>query len=145
MTDPSDVERSTDAYTICRPERPLNTLPKYVAPRTLSGPLEWSGAELLGEDIPKAVAAHKQEDGKDLHVVRSSGLMHTLIEHDLVDEFRLMIDPVIVGGRKQAFRDDRVLRSLRLVEGQVTTTGAYLATYALEDRSSGAGPSRRWC
>jgi len=62
-----------------------------------------------------------------------------------VDEFRLMIDPVIVGGGKQAFHDDGVLRSRPLVEGQVTTTGAYLATYAVEERSSGAGPSRRWC
>jgi dihydrofolate reductase len=44
------------------------------------------------------VAALKQEDGKDLHVVGSSELMHALVEHDLVDEFRLMIDPVVVGG-----------------------------------------------
>lgn len=60
--------------------------------------------------------------------------MHSLVEHDLVDEFRLMIDPVIVGGGKRVFRDDGVLRSLRLVEGQVTTTGAFLATYAMKEK-----------
>lgn len=109
---------------------PLNALPKYVASTTLSEPLEWSGSKLLGEDIPKAVAALKQEDGKDIHVVGSSELMHTLIEHDLVDEFRLMIDPIVVGGGKRLFRDDGLLRSLRLIEGQLTTTGAIIATYA---------------
>jgi riboflavin biosynthesis pyrimidine reductase len=57
-------------------------------------------------------------------------LAQTLTEHDLVDEFRLMIDPVVVGGGKHLFRDDGVLRPLRLIEGQVTTTGAFLATYA---------------
>lgn len=113
---------------------PLNTLPKYVASRTLSEPLEWSGSSLLGDDIAKAVAALKQEDGRDLHVVGSSDLMQTLVEHDLVDEFRLMIDPVVVGGGKRVFRDDGVLRALRLVEGQTTTTGAFLATYAMKEK-----------
>jgi riboflavin biosynthesis pyrimidine reductase len=54
----------------------------------------------------------------------------TLIEHDLVDEFRLMIDPLVVGGGKRIFPDDGVLRPLRLVESQVTTTGSILATYS---------------
>ena len=109
-------------------------MPKYVASRTLNEPLEWSGSSLLGDDIPKAVAALKQEDGRDLHVVGSSELMQTLVEHDLVDELRLMIDPVVVGGGKRVFRDDGVLRSLRLVEGQTTTTGAFLATYAMKEK-----------
>lgn len=113
---------------------PLNALPKYVASRTLSEPLDWSGSRLLGDDTPKAVAALKQEDGKDLHVVGSSELMHALVEHDLVDEFRLMIDPVVVGGGKRVFRDDGALRSLRFVEGKVTMTGAFLATYAMKEK-----------
>ena len=56
--------------------------------------------------------------------------MRTLIEHNLVDEFRLMIDPIVVGGGKRLFRDDRALKKLRLGDSQVTTTGAILATYA---------------
>jgi dihydrofolate reductase len=63
-------------------------------------------------------------------VIGSTKLTHTLIEHDLVDEFRLMIDPLVVGGGKRFLRDDGVVRPLRLVDSQVTTTGAILATYA---------------
>jgi dihydrofolate reductase len=57
-------------------------------------------------------------------------LVRTLIEHDLVDELRLMIDPVMLGGGKRIFRDDGSLRQLRLVDGQVTGTGTILARYA---------------
>jgi dihydrofolate reductase len=110
--------------------QPLNTLPKYVASTTLIEPLEWENSTVLRGDVPKAVAALKQEDGDDLHVIGSSELVQTLIEHDLVDEFRAMIDPLVVGGGKRIFRDDGVLRPLRLVDGQVTTTGAIIATYA---------------
>jgi dihydrofolate reductase len=87
--------------------------------------------------VAEAVAALKQEDGADLHVIGSTQLVQTLIEHDLVDEFRLMIDPVVVGGGKRIFGDDGVLRPLQLVDGQVTTTGTILATYAPEHRNEG--------
>ena len=75
----------------------------------------------------------KQEEGPDLHVIGSTELVQTLIEHDLVDQLRLMIDPLVVGGGKSIFRDDGMLRPLRLVEGKLTTTGALLATYAPAD------------
>jgi dihydrofolate reductase len=109
--------------------RPLNTLPKYVASRTLAEPLEWQNSTLLQGDVAEAVAALKQEDGEDLHVIGSAEFVQTLIEHDLVDEFRVMIDPVVVGGGKRFFPDDGALRSLRLLGSQVTTTGAIIATY----------------
>lgn len=76
------------------------------------------------------MAALKQEDGQDLHVIGSSEVVQTLVEHGLVDEFRVMIDPVVVGGGKRLFHDDGALRRLRLVDSQVTTTGAIIATYA---------------
>lgn len=60
----------------------------------------------------------------------STRLVGTLLEHDLVDEFRLMIDPVLLGGGKRVFVDDGQLRPFRLVDSQVATTGAILATYA---------------
>jgi len=109
---------------------PLNAKPKYVASRTLTEPLEWENSTLLEGDLAQAVAALKQEDDGDVHVIGSTQLVQTLIEHDLVDELRLMIDPVLLGGGKSIFRDDGALRPLRLVEGQVTSTGAILATYA---------------
>jgi len=109
---------------------PLNTKPKYVASTTLAEPLAWQNSTLLHGDVAEAVAALKQEDGADLHMIGSTELVQVLIEHGLVDEFRLMIDPVTLGGGKRIFRDDGSLRPLRLVNSEVTTTGAILATYA---------------
>ncbi len=109
--------------------QPLNTLPKYVATTTLSEPLDWQNSKVLQGDLADAVARLKQEEGADLQVIGSSELVHALTEDRLVDEFRLMIDPVVVGGGKRLFRDDGVLRSLSLVDSQPTTTGAILATY----------------
>jgi dihydrofolate reductase len=57
-------------------------------------------------------------------------LVQSLVDHGLVDEFRVMIDPLVVGGGKRVFGDDGVLRPLRLVDSRVTATGAILATYA---------------
>jgi dihydrofolate reductase len=109
---------------------PLNTKPKYVASTTLDEPLGWQNATLLRGDVADAVAALKQEVGDDIHVIGSTRLVQTLTEHDLVDEFRIMIDPLLLGGGRRLFRDDGTLRPLRLVDSQVTTTGAILATYA---------------
>jgi dihydrofolate reductase len=113
---------------------PLNSKPKYVASRTLAEPLAWQNSTVLQGDVADAVAALKREDGRedgeDLHVIGSSQLVQTLVERDLVDEFQVMIDPVVVGGGKRLFRDDGVRRPLRLVDSQVTTTGVIIATYA---------------
>ena len=110
--------------------QPLNTKPKYVASRTLTEPLGWQNSTVLEGDVAEAVVALKQEDGGDLLVIGSTQLVQKLIEHALVDEFRVMIDPLVVGGGKRIFRDDGVLRPLRLVDSKVTTTGAIVATYA---------------
>ena len=113
---------------------PLNSKPKYVASRTLAEPLAWQNSTVLQGDVADAVAALKREDGRedgeDLHVIGSSQLVQTLVERDLVDEFQVMIDPVVVGGGKRLFRDEGVRRPLRLVDSQVTTTGVIIATYA---------------
>ena len=109
---------------------PLNTKPKYVASRTLSDPLEWQNSTVLQGDAAEAVGALKEGDGAHLHVIGSTELVQTLLEHGLVDELRLMIDPIMLGGGKRIFRDDGSLRPLRLVDSEVTTTGAVLATYA---------------
>ena len=109
---------------------PLNTKPKYVASTTLSEPLEWQHSTVLEGDVAGAVAALKQQDGGDLLVIGSPRLVQTLVGHDLVDEFRVMVDPLVVGGGKRLFGDDGTLRRLRLLDSQVTTTGAILATWA---------------
>ena len=109
---------------------PLNRKPKYVVSKTLAEPLEWENSTLVAGEVADGVAALKQDDGGDLHVIGSTQLVRTLIEHGLVDEFRLMIDPVGLGGGKRIFSDDGELRPFRLVDGQVTRRGAILATYA---------------
>src|SRR3989442_6436124 len=106
--------------------QPLNTKPKYVASTALTGPLAWQNSTLLKGNLGEAVVALKQKGGGDLHVIGSTRLLQTLIERDLVDEFRLMIDPLVVGIGKRIFPDDGVLRPLRLTDSQVTTKGAIL-------------------
>ncbi len=108
---------------------PLNTKPKYVASRTLTE-LQWQNSTALQGELADAVAALKQEEGGDLHVIGSTELVQALIEHGLVDELRLMIDPVVLGGGKRIWQDDGVLRQLRLVESETTPSGAIFATYA---------------
>ena len=107
---------------------PLNTKPKYVT-STSGEPLEWQNSALLEGDLAEAVRALKQEDGGDVHAIGSSELVQTLIEQDLVDELRIMLDPLLLGGGKRAFPEDGQLRELRLVDSQVTSTGAIMATY----------------
>jgi dihydrofolate reductase len=109
---------------------PMNTKPKHVASRTLTEPLEWQNSALLRADLPAAVAALKEEDGGDLLVIGSTVLAQSLIKHGLVDELRLLVDPVLVGGGKRIFPDDGELRPLRLVDHEVTESGVIIATYA---------------
>jgi dihydrofolate reductase len=109
---------------------PMNTKPKHVASTTLTGPLEWQNSSVLSGALPEAVAALKEEDGGDLLVIGSTVLLRSLIQESLVDELRVMISPVLVGGGKRIFPDDGALRPLRLVDHEVTGTGAIIATYA---------------
>lgn len=109
--------------------RPLNELPKYVATTTLSDPLDWGNAHVLEGDVAEAVRGLKAEGAGDLHIIGSSRLTQTLVRHGLVDVFRLMIMPLVLGGGKRFLPDDGAARPLRLVDSQVTTTGSILATY----------------
>jgi dihydrofolate reductase len=108
----------------------MNKLKKYVASRTLTEPLEWQNSELLPKaDVPQAVAKLKEHPGGDLLVVGSGDFAQTLIGHDLVDEYRLMIHPIVVGGGKRLFRDGNPLRKLTLVESKTTPKGVAILTY----------------
>jgi dihydrofolate reductase len=111
----------------------LNTKAKHVASRTLTGELEWQNSRVLEGNLAESVAALKEEDGGDLLVIGSTELVQSLLEHGLVDGFRLVIDPLLVGGGKRVFPDDGELRPLQLVEHEVTSTGAIIATYALAE------------
>jgi dihydrofolate reductase len=107
---------------------PLNSLPKYVASRTLSE-VSWSGAELLQGDVAQAVAELKRKPGRELQVHGSGGLAQTLIEHGLVDEYRLLTYPVVLGKGKRLFEGDAKPTALRRLEHRDTGTGVSIDVY----------------
>ena len=109
---------------------PFNRLPKYVASTTLTEPLAWNNSSLLRPDVATALRALKQEDGRDLYVVGSTRLVRGLLTDDLVDELRLMIAPLVLGGGKRIFPEDGELRRFRLAKHEFTDDGALLATYS---------------
>jgi len=109
--------------------KPLNTKPKHVATTTLSDPLEWENSTVLKGHLSDAVEELKVQNDGDLLVIGSTKLVHALAEHDVVDEYRLMVDPLILGGGKRVFPTDGERRPLRLVDSRVTTTGAMILTY----------------
>ncbi|MBE0529054.1 MAG: dihydrofolate reductase family protein [Thermoleophilia bacterium] len=106
----------------------LNTLPKYVASRTLES-VGWQGATLLEGDVVEAVARLKTQPGRELQVHGSGELLQTLMAQDLVDEHRLFIYPVVVGSGRRLFRAAGPPRSLKLVDTTTTSTGVVVATY----------------
>ncbi len=109
----------------------MNEIPKYVASRTLTqDDLTWSGSTLLpaGHAIG-AVRELRARDGKALQVMGSPSLAAQLIEHDLVDEYRLMIEPILLGGGKRLFPRDGQARPLELVSTSTTGTGVLICTY----------------
>ena len=108
--------------------KPLNDATKYVASRQRPA-LEWQNSVLLDDDVPAAVATLKETDGPELQVHGSADLLQTLMRHDLIDEYRLWIFPVLVGTGKRLFADGVVPASLELVTSSVSTTGVVIGTY----------------
>ena len=107
----------------------LNNTQKYVASTTLKEPLPWSNSTLLKGDVPQAVAELKSQPGKDLLVMGSGELVQTLMEHDLVDLYILLIHPLVLGAGRRLFSDGGAPATLQLVETQSTPTGVVIATY----------------
>ena len=108
--------------------KPLNEATKYVASRQRPA-LEWQNSVLLDDDVPAAVAALKETDGPELQVHGSADLLQTLMRHELIDEYRLWILPVLVGTGKRLFADGVVPARLELVTSSVSTTGVVIGTY----------------
>ncbi len=107
----------------------LNNAPKHVASRTLQEPLPWPNSTLLNGEAAEAVAELKQQPGKDLHVMGSGDLIQTLMRHTLIDEYMLLIHPLVLGSGRRLFADGSPHASLRLVDSATTTTGVVIATY----------------
>ena len=108
---------------------PMNEWRKYVVSTSLAEPLGWQNSTLIRGDVPSEVARLKEGAGKDIQVMGSGELVQTLIGHNLVDEYRLMIHPLVLGTGKRLFRDEAPLTRFRLVDSKASGTGVLLLTY----------------
>jgi dihydrofolate reductase len=106
----------------------LNKTQKYVASTTLAEPLPWQNSTLLPGDIAQAVAGLRQQPGKDLVILGSGALIHSLLPHHLIDEFVLQIHPLVLGSGLRLFPEGAAV-ALRLTDSVTTTTGVVIATY----------------
>lgn len=106
----------------------LNNTQKYVASTTLAEPLPWRNSTLLSGDAADAVAQLKQRPGKDLVVLGSGALVQSLIKRDLIDEYTLLIHPLVLGSGRRLFPDG-TFATLRVVDSVTTTRGVIIATY----------------
>ncbi len=122
--------------------RVINSSPKHVASRSLSpDQTTWRGehpgsAHLVTGDVVAAVRALKEQPGDELQMWGSGDLLQTLLRHDLVDRFRLMTFPVLLGSGRRLFRDGASPTTMRAVDLRVTDLGVVIGTY------EPAGPAR---
>jgi dihydrofolate reductase len=103
----------------------LRSLPKYVVSATLEDPDGWNNSRILNGDVVSEVSTLKQEVNGEIVVYASGRLVHTLIEHDLVDELRLMTYPLVVGAGERLFGGTSGMKPMRLIEAR--TVGDVLA------------------
>ena len=108
----------------------LNRVPRYVASRTLAGPLDWQGSTVVGESLADEIAALKQRHD-ELHFIGSLDLVQSLLRFDLVDRLNLWLYPVLLGTGKHVFADGTVPAALRLVESVTYPSGTLHLTYDL--------------
>jgi dihydrofolate reductase len=106
----------------------FNDATKYVASRSHPR-LEWSNSVRIEGDAAEGLAALKQEDGPELQVHGSGNLIQTLLRHNLVDEFRLWVFPLVIGSGKRLFAEGTIPSGLKLVDSKVSTTGVVMGTY----------------
>jgi dihydrofolate reductase len=106
----------------------FNDATKYVASRSHPR-LEWSNSVLIEGDAAEGLTALKQEDGPELQVHGSGNLIQTLLRHNLVDEFRLWVFPLVIGSGKRLFAEGTIPSGLKLVDSKVSTTGVVMGTY----------------
>ena len=108
--------------------RRYNRVPKYVASRTLTK-VGWKNSYLLGPDVPAAVGKLRAKPGGEIRIWGSTELIRTLADHDLVDEYRLVVYPLVLGTGKKLFSDGFALGRLTLVETRALRSGVLVNTY----------------
>jgi dihydrofolate reductase len=106
----------------------LNAAQKYVVSQTLADPLPWPNSTLLAGNVVDAVAELRSRPGRELHIMGSGQLIETLVAHQLVDEFLLMVFPVVLGCGRRLFSGNAYME-LTLVEAKATSSGVVIATF----------------
>jgi dihydrofolate reductase len=106
----------------------MNSIPKLVASRTLTEPLAWN-ATLIKGDVAEEIARLKQEPGKGIEMYGSAALMQTLMEHDLIDEYRIWVHPLVTGGGKRLFTEGGQNAELQLAGTKTLSSGVVILTY----------------
>jgi dihydrofolate reductase len=119
----SDEDQETTDY--------MNNTPKFVVSKTLEEPLEWNNSTLIKDNIVEEITNLKQQDGKDIAVHGSATLVQTLMQHDLVDRYRLLVYPVVVGKGKRLFKEG-IPATLKLLESQSFSSGVVALVYEPE-------------
>jgi dihydrofolate reductase len=107
----------------------LNNIQKYVASTTLKQPLPWSNSTLLKGDAAQAVSQLKEQPGKDLLIMGSGELIQSLMRANLIDDYVLLIHPLVLGSGRRLFPDGGAAATLRLVATSTTDKGVVIATY----------------
>jgi len=107
----------------------LDNMQKYVASRTLTEPLPWMNSTLLAGDAAESVARLRREPGKDLVILGSGELVRSLMRRNLIDEYILLIHPLVLGSGSRLFPDGGPFLPLRLVNTRATAEGVVIATY----------------
>jgi dihydrofolate reductase len=106
----------------------FNSVRKYVVSETLEEPLEWNNSTLIKDDVVEQITNLKQQDGKDIAVHGSATLVQTLMQHDLVDRYRLLVYPLVVGKGKRLFREG-IPATLKLLQSQSFSSGVVALVY----------------
>jgi dihydrofolate reductase len=107
----------------------LNNTPKYVVSTTLKEPLGWQNSTLIKGNVAEKISELKRQPGKDITVVGSGTLVHSLLQNDLLDELVLTVHPVVVGRGKRLFEDGGDQKALELVDSKTFATGVVVLSY----------------
>ena len=107
----------------------MNGYPKHVVSTTLEEPLEWNNSKLVKGDLAEEISRLKDQPGKDIRVFGSGDLVNTLMQHDLVDEYRLMVFPIVLGSGKRLFGEGGDMKPLKLMETRTLGSGVVVLSY----------------
>ena len=111
----------------------LNNTPKYVVSTTLQEPLEWQNSPLIKGNVAEEIAKLKRQPGKDITILGSGTLLRSLLREELLDELRLMVHPLVLGGGKRLFEDGGDRKALELVDSRTFSTDVLYLTYRPAD------------